>query len=172
MYLSKKTYLKNWEHDKENNFSVTARNNGKQIKHINKKRVTNVVEEVGYWRKANHIHAWFVVNCQNGEDDCRNAYVSKEQLEELKQLCKQVKDYLDTCEKVYDEEYKDYYVLKVDKKIMESHLPTQSGFFFGGTDYDRWYYESLDSTIDIIDEAFKGKEDFGWGVEFEYNSSW
>ena len=27
-------------------------------------------EEVGYWRKANAIHGWFVRNVQNGKDDC------------------------------------------------------------------------------------------------------
>jgi len=172
MYLSKKTYLKNWEHDKENNYSVTARNNGKQIKHIQKKRVSYVIEEVGYWRKDNHIHQWFVANCQDGEDDCREAYVTDEHLNELKQLCKQVKDYLDTCEKVYDKVHTDYYILDVDKEVMAQTLPTASGFLFGGTEYDRWYYESLQNTIDIIDDAFKGVDTKGWGVEYAYRSSW
>ena len=26
---------------------------------------------VGYWRKANHIHRWFVENVQGGEDECQ-----------------------------------------------------------------------------------------------------
>jgi hypothetical protein len=36
---------------------------------------------IGYWRKANHIHNWFVKNVQNAEDDCRDYYVSRENLE-------------------------------------------------------------------------------------------
>ena len=172
MYLSKKTYLKNWNHDEKNNYSVTARNNEKQIKHIDKKRISYVIEEVGYWRKANHIHQWFVSNCQDGTDDCRSAYVESDQLKELKQLCQQVKDYLDTCEKEVDEKYPDYFVYKVDKEVLEQALPTVEGFFFGGTEYDRWYYDSLQETIDIIDNAFEGEESFGYGVDFEYQSSW
>ena len=171
-YLSKKTYLKNWNHDKDNEYAVTAKNNGVEIPHIKKNRVSYVIEEVGYWRKANHIHKWFVDNCQNGEDDCREAYVDAEQLKELKSICQKVKDYLDTCEKEENKDYSEYFVFKVDKSVLEENLPTQAGFFFGGTDYDRWYYESLEDTIKIIDTAFEGEENFGYGVEFEYSSSW
>jgi len=39
---------------------------------------------VGYWRKANQIHNWFVQNIQNGNDNCGNYYVSRENLETLK----------------------------------------------------------------------------------------
>jgi len=35
-------------------------------------------EEVGYWRKANHIHKWFVDNVQNGVDECLTYQVSIE----------------------------------------------------------------------------------------------
>ena len=37
-------------------------------------RVT-FTEMVGYWRKANHIHKWFVDNVQEGIDDYREYYV-------------------------------------------------------------------------------------------------
>lgn len=53
---------------------------------------TSLFEEVGYWRKANAIHKWFVENVQNGEDDCGRYEVSKEQLEELLDVCKEVLD--------------------------------------------------------------------------------
>ncbi len=179
MYLSKKTYLKNWEHDKENNYSVIARNNGKKISHIQKSRVSYVIEEIAYWRKDNHIHNWFVTNCQNGEDDCRDAYVSREQLEELIQLCKQVKDYLDTCEKevethedFFTKQPFEYYKFKVDENVMKKCLPTVSGFFFGGTDYDKWYYQSLENTIQMIKEGFKNIDIDDYNVEFSYSSSW
>lgn len=47
-------------------------------------------KEIGYWRKANAIHRWFVENVQNGEDDCRDYFVTKEQLTELLNLVNQV----------------------------------------------------------------------------------
>ena len=29
--------------------------------------------QIGYWRKANHIHKWFVDTCANGVDDCNRS---------------------------------------------------------------------------------------------------
>ena len=37
-------------------------------------------EDVGYWRKANQIHNWFVQNVQGGEDDCGIYEVSQAKL--------------------------------------------------------------------------------------------
>lgn len=45
---------------------------------------------VGYWRKANAIHQWFVDNCQDGIDDCRSVIVEREQLQTLKSLCETI----------------------------------------------------------------------------------
>ena len=52
---------------------------------------TSVTFEVGYWRKANHIHKWFVKNIQGGKDDCADYYVNKVDLESLRDLCLKVK---------------------------------------------------------------------------------
>ena len=105
---------------------------------------------VGYWRKANHIHRWFVDNCQGGVDDCRDAYVSREQLRELRGLCEQVLS---------------------DKSRAEELLPTQSGFFFGGTEYDDYYFSDIENTIEIIDRVLGNvPEGFEWHLS--YSSSW
>ena len=40
-----------------------------------------------YWRKANAIHNWFVVNCQKGVDECQRTYIERSQLVELKDAC-------------------------------------------------------------------------------------
>ena len=43
---------------------------------------SRIIEQVGYWRKANQIHNWFVENVQDGEDDCcYHNEVTKEYLE-------------------------------------------------------------------------------------------
>lgn len=104
--------------------------------------------KVGYWRKANAIHDWFVQNCQNGEDDCRESYVSIEQLEELRKICKMVLE---------------------NHALASEYLPTTSGFFFGSTDYDEWYFQDLQSTVEIIDNALSKVSD-DW--TFSYQSSW
>lgn len=105
--------------------------------------------EVGYWRKANQIHNWFVQNVQNGVDECQLTIVSKEKLEEL----------LETVKEVLKNKAK-------DKQL----LPSRSGFFFGSTDYDEWYFEDLKNTKKILTKVLK-ETDFEKEVIF-YQSSW
>ena len=44
------------------------------------KRVKTIEVEVGYWRKANAIHNWFVQKCQEGVDECQKTWVSADNL--------------------------------------------------------------------------------------------
>lgn len=108
-----------------------------------------VIFRVAYWRKANAIHQWFVDNCQDGVDECQESWVSREQLQELVDICK---------------------TILADMSKAQELLPTQSGFFFGGTDYDEWYKQDLEHTAQrlekiLADPAF-AKSDF------YYQSSW
>jgi hypothetical protein len=105
--------------------------------------------EAAYWRKANAIHKWFVDNVQEGEDDCGHYHVDREQLAQLADLCDEV--------------------LKDPERASEL-LPTQSGFFFGGTEHDEWYLEGLRYTRDRIRDLLSRDELKGW--EFHYHSSW
>lgn len=109
-------------------------------------------EGVGYWRKSNHIHKWFVDNCQDGVDECQETQVSKEKLEEL----------LVTCMDVLNNKDNTYLVKK--------ELPTQPGFFFGGTEYDEGYYFDIEDTIKILQKVL-AETDFEESVII-YQSSW
>jgi hypothetical protein len=101
---------------------------------------------VGYWRKANQIHGWFVDNVQGGEDDCREYRVSREQLQELLQLCKEA-------------------VKTKNQKLLEP----QEGFFFGSTEIDEYYWGDISETVDLINHVLKNTPD---DYEFIYQSSW
>jgi len=104
--------------------------------------------EVIYWRKANAIHQWFVSNVQDGSDDCEEYEVTLEQLIELKDLCEEILE---------------------NEELAEELLPTQSGFFFGSTDYDEWYFENISKTHEcLIDLLSSYDED----EVFVYWSSW
>lgn len=137
--------------------------------------------EVGYWRKANAIHRWFVENVQNDVDDCGRYEVSKEQLETLLEICNEV---LENCELVEGQIGNGYTFDTNGNKIMhyeegkyiedpsvaEELLPTTSGFFFGSTDYDEYYIADIEHTVDVIKEVLAT-------VDFEremvvYTSSW
>ena len=57
MYLYKKSYVKNWQHMKpESLHKITIKKGGKVRKDIKTDRITYIIEEVAYWRKANAIH--------------------------------------------------------------------------------------------------------------------
>jgi hypothetical protein len=108
--------------------------------------------EVMYWRKVNAVHHWFVNNVQDGVDDCRQYYVSKDKLVELMELCKKVVNNQD------------------DTSVAEELIPTGSGFFFGTTEYDEYYYEGLLDTIEGLERILKNPA-FD-GMEFHYHASW
>ena len=140
-----------------------------------------IIEQVGYWRKANQIHNWFVENIQDGEDDCDyHREVTKEDLEELLDVCKRV---LESCELVDGKIYNGYsYVNGQELPILEDgkyiknpsvaqeSLPATSGFFFGSTQYDEYYVSDIQETIDIITKVLE-TTDFETEMIY-YLSSW
>ena len=170
MYLKKKIYIgANYDHRKVTG-KITIKQNGRPI-NVNFKRISEIVEDVGYWRKANHIHKWFVENCQDGEDDCREAYVSREQLKELLETCKKVLETKPTkITKITKKSKKVNATVKGEaEETAEDLLPTQSGFFFGGTEIDEYYYETIEETIKIIGGLLKELTD---DDSVYYQSSW
>lgn len=153
MFLTRKKYVgAEYEHRKVNGI-VDITINGKKLP-IDFNKISYIEESVGYWRKANAIHKWFVDNVQDGVDDCGDHYVELEQLEELLDICKQVKE---------------------NNDLADELLPRQSGFFFGSTEYDEWYYKDIDDTIEMLEIIIKEeKENRNLGLynEYCYHSSW
>lgn len=147
MYLHKNYYVKNWEHMTiDERFSVTVLKGGNPSE-IPTDRICNIQTEELYWRKANAIHAWFVSNVQEGNDDCGSYYVSHEQLKTLLDITG---------------------IVLLDHGRAEELLPTQSGFFFGGTDYDTEYFNDLKYTKEGLERILKSNDN----GSFEYHSSW
>lgn len=145
MYLNAKRYLWSWNDESED------KNIASEIQKIAKIpedfQVKEIKVEAGYWRKANQIHRWFVQNVQEGKDDCGNYDVGRQDLIDLRDLCKKV---------------------LADHSLAPTQLPTESGFFFGNTEYDDWYYKDLTETVETLDKALAlGNE---W--DYEYHSSW
>lgn len=108
-----------------------------------------ITVEAAYWRKANQIHNWFVKNVQDGVDNCEPYYVSMKDLVTLRELCKEV---------------------LADHSKAETLLPVQSGFFFGSSDYDDWYFMDLQDTVEQLDKVFESFPSDAWS--FEYRASW
>ena len=117
---------------------------------IRKKRSRNS-EEVAYWRKANSVHNYFVTKVIKNED-----------LEDLYNIVIKVLDNIELIDgKVHNGDfyngfkfvpnYEEGKVIK-DSTICKELLPTVSGFFFGSTDYDEFYYDDLVHTKKILEK--------------------
>lgn len=107
--------------------------------------------EVLYWRKANAIHGWFVENVQDGEDDCREVCVRRENLVKLKET-------IDRC---------------LENPLLANELlPTRSGCFFGSLEYDEYYWDDLKRTTQKLEQLLLRVEDGDWEWSFYYSSSW
>lgn len=134
-----------------------------------------ISEQVGYWRKANAVHKWFVDNVQGGEDDCAyHREVTADDLETLRDLCKTIllKSVLAVgkIENGYSleggrmvKQYTDGFKV-VNAEVCEEMLPTQKGFFFGGTEYNEYY--GLQRKI-IPRKPFFGEDDSSKEGEYE-----
>ena len=140
MYLKAKKFL--WTEERE---AV-----GKLLKsHFPGMEISEMQFDAMYWRKANAIHAWFVKNVQGGEDECKEFLVDRKDLQSL----------LDTVKKVLE-----------NNKLAVALLPHASGFFFGNTDYDEWYFRDLEATRKRFEELLTDPK---WEkCDFYYHSSW
>jgi hypothetical protein len=90
-----------------------------------------------------------VDNVQDGVDDCGEYKVTKEHLIQLYNICSDI---------------------LIERNLAEQLLPTQSGFFFGNTAYDEWYFNDVEETKRVIDEILEYKS--YCLDELYYSSSW
>ena len=184
MYAARRIYVKQWDHQSiQERYSVQLTRGGKPVQGIKSEDISYIDEEVMYWRKANHIHQWFVDNVQDGEDDCGSYDVSPEHMRQLLDLCNQV---LEASELVSGSVYtgtvynKDNpngiaqretgKVIK-DSTVAQELLPRQAGFFFGGEEYDEWYLEDVTQTRDWLVRMIADHE-AGVPGHIIYHSSW
>lgn len=153
MYLTKRHYVQKWDHHKEEEtFDVTVTKGGEDYPYINPSKVSYVFEEAAYWRKANAIHGWFVENVQDGIDQCQESHVSPRNINDLHEAC---------CEAL------------ANKDNPGDILPTKSGFFFGGTEYDEWYWEDIKRTKEVCESILSDMGDGAYlPYDLYYQASW
>ena len=149
MYLTKKSYVKQWSFQRKNH-EVDVKYDGEDRLDIKPERISEIVEEIMYWRKANHIHGWFVKNIQGGIDECQESQVGLDDLIELKDLCKKVLETKNT-----------------------DLLPITGGFFFGSKEVDDFYWEDTKATVEAIEGILAEKRpDGATAPGFYYQASW
>ena len=160
MWLYARQYVSDWEFNDSN----------RKTKELN-----NILESVGwsrdeindpfvhvdipimYWRKANAIHGWFINNCADGEDNCLPIRVSRETLVQLRDATKKV---LSMRNDITAEEEAELY------------LPPTSGFFFGSTNIDEYYYQDLEHTLEGLNNILNKIPEEDHNTNFIYQASW
>ena len=156
MYLDEHIYYGGkWRGNKTHAEGHTLSVSGKFADDNNLKTddIQELTREVGYWRKANQIHGWFVENAMKGNDDCSRTYVSVAELQKLHDTCVEVLQALD------DKRW----------KRVEELLPPTEGFFFGEYDVKtEWYRSDIEYTIKVLSSILKEDK----GHSYYYTASW
>lgn len=157
------------------------------VKGTDRAPFAEVKVNVGYWRKVNSVHGWFVRELADGVDNCQPIYVPREKLVELRDLCTQaiatrpalVSSGVEATTVIEGEATDIMSAIKQEWDIQTHEaefndpndtdpLRPTGGFFFGSTEKDEWYYEDLADTVRICDEALA----LGQEWDFEYCASW
>jgi len=144
MYLEAEIYLAEYSFPQEQNKI------GKLFPNMAKFNKPKIIKwEVAYWRKANQIHKWFIDNIADGVDECKDYYVGIEDLERLLVVVENVLEH---------------------NELAMTLLPPTPGFFFGGTEIDKLYFEDLKYTKEQLTKICNNK--FLKGLDFTYHASW
>ena len=95
--------------------------------------------ENAYFRKVNFIYEFF-----RNEMTDESCVVSKSRIKVL----------IDSCKNVLKN--------KGDEDYAKEALPTTGGFFFGSTEYDKWYWKNVKNCLQQMTKLYKsmGDEDF------------
>lgn len=91
-----------------------------------------IFHEVAYWRKFNALHNWFVQKVQDGVDECQKSEINQETLLEL---------------------LKDLNSVLSGESVGE--LEPVSGFFFGSTEKDDWFFQKMRDTKELFEELVR-----------------
>jgi hypothetical protein len=176
MYLYKKTYVKKWEHQSdENSFDVTVKRGGVTYPKIQPERISYITEQIMYWRKANQIHGWFTTNTDEVVEEVKYR-VSLDDLNKLLDTCKQVLEILSKSKKKVIQVrsgwsggiYSDVEVFDCEDEVLGLLPPTQ-GFFYGSSDINTYYQETIEETIRFLEREILLCDEYD---EFEYYASW
>ena len=92
--------------------------------------------EIAYFRKVNFLMTYF-----GYEGNCEYKLIEKAEVEEL----------IDRCKKVLD-----------NHELAGELLPTASGFFFGSTNYDDWYFLDVENVRMTFERMLKNVD---WETE-------
>lgn len=100
----------------------------------------SVVKTVADWRKHNFLVPWAESLSDRGVENCVPIVLELGDLKNLYASCKKILTAHDNGENW--------------EQVAEEELPTQSGFFFGSTDYDSYYLKDIAHVYNDLQVVF------------------
>ena len=145
-----------------------------------------------YWRKANHIHAWFEKELADGELQCGPMYaVGLETIEKLRDTCKTVLGSSNLVDgertvvawkwdnaagKMVEDNHTVNGRFLEDSSVAEGLLPRSEGFFFGSQMYDDDYYDDTKYTFDlcnfILENMAQWRTEYNGEPMYDWHPIW
>ena len=151
LYLRKREHCSQYEKPELCGYPAELKEFEEEIKERSFVSIDKTIDyQIGYWRKDNAIHNYFVEVCGGGVDECQEIYVD----------IKSAKELIKRCEKILE-----------DHSFAKILLPTCEGFFFGGQEYDEWYFNAIKYTLDLMRKVVKFVEE-NKGYVIVYEASW
>lgn len=103
---------------------------------------------LAYWRKANAVRRFLQEKTESTDEELlEGVEVQRHLLQALLCICKNIKE---------------------NPAFAPMLLPTQNGFFFGSTEYDKSYERTIDETINMLSKTLSENDD----KTFVYADSW
>lgn len=111
-----------------------------------------------YWRKFNALHHYIAKNYGDLENDnCVDIHLEISDIEDILEILKKVQDTMKTTTKTRldsrGNEYKEEVI--TNPKAVEKIFPTADGFFWGSTDYDDYYIDEVNRTVDVLEQVVR-----------------
>ena len=119
-----------------------------QNMHGIKHKISSITVDLAYWRKFNALHSAFQEN-ETLEEGSDKIYIDEDF---FKSILKKMK------------------AVQKDHSQAEELFPTQSGFFYGDTSYDDWYFQAIDESIKIFEKLLSEK--IFESYDIYYTASW
>ena len=94
-------------------------------------------DDIGYFRKVNFLMSFF-----DYDGNCEYKEIAKCELEDLRDACAEISK-----------------MEPINKERCAELLPTQSGFFFGNTDYNEWYFDDVKEMFVWVDGVLSNLAD-------------
>jgi hypothetical protein len=125
---------------------------------LSKDAICNISTQVITWRKCNWFHAYFVNKFADGIDDCKPILITQDNIRDF------ISD-LQTIKTAFETE-----PLEKAKQIADELMPPEAGFFFGGTEIDEWYFQSIGEANHVFSKSIEENTDIPFC--YEYQASW